>query len=329
MATVPISKQEKLAKQEFASEIEEISRRHKVDLAITKLVTNNLINKLFDDIHQSIKYIYPKPIKQAIQTIDSILDWLKNWLEKLPGMKATLLNKRNAFDEFTSGDLLYQKAKELGIQMLPIDAHSKDRLKFTLYDRFKDHFINLIEIASLLYDKEDLAQMPEFLKENKIYQEFIETFKQLDSNVQKQLLDDYKSLWDEVSAKTKQYDDNREVTIASNLENAFNSTNGNTMMLFGSRHLMKLLPDDQSPSAIKQLADKGVPTISIKLISRDLESVASLSSIPESTKPQYLKTCHSLINIDLVIPSHGNEKGKDIKLAQAHDAIITIPKLVA
>jgi hypothetical protein len=50
--------------------------------------------------------------------------------------------------------------------------------------------------------------------------------------------------------------------------------------------------------------------------------------IPESNKHQYLKTdCHpNLSNIDL---SSYVGIGKGIKLAQACDAIITIPKLAA
>ena len=96
---------------------------------------------------------------------------------------------------------------------------------------------------------------------------------------------------------------------------------------------MKSLPDGELPlpsaSAIQQLADKGVTTISIDLLSRDHEfDKATLSIIPESTKPQYLKAdCHSsLSNIDL---SSYLRIETGIKLAQACDAIITIPKLAA
>ena len=55
---------------------------------------------------------------------------------------------------------------------------------------------------------------------------------------------------------------------------------------------------------------------------------ATLSLIPESTKSQYLRAdCHSSLSNTDLLPSHGPEMGKDIKLAQAYDAIITIPKL--
>jgi kynurenine formamidase len=121
--------------------------------------------------------------------------------------------------------------------------------------------------------------------------------------------------------------------MASNLHNAFNSTDGNVMTVLGSLHVMKSLPDGELPlpsaSAIQQLADKGVTTISIDLLSRDHEfDKATLSIIPESTKPQYLKAdCHSsLSNIDL---SSYLRIETGIKLAQACDAIITIPKLAA
>ena len=325
-----MAEQQELARQEFASEIEKMSQNHKVDLAITKLVTNNIIGREFDVNHQSIKDSSSKSINQAAGGISRALE---PWLAKLPGMKSFFvapLNERNSFDEFHSENLLYQKAKELGIKMLPIDAPVKDRNKGSLYGDFKLEFGKLFGVAYLLHEKKDLLpQMPEFLKENKGYQEFIETFKKLNSNEQKQLLDDYKSLWDEVSAKAKEYADNREVIMASNLHNAFNSTNGNVMTVLGSMHVMKLLPDGQSPSATKQLANKGVATISIDLESRDhVAHKATLSLIPESTKSQYLRAdCHSSLSNTDLLPSHGPEMGKDIKLAQAYDAIITIPKL--
>jgi hypothetical protein len=277
--------------------------------------------------------------KQATRSISRALE---PWLAKLPGMKSFFvapLNERNSFDEFHSENLLYQKAKELGIKILPIDAPAKDRSKGSLYRDFKLEFGKLFGVAYLLHEKKDLLpQMPEFLKENKGYQEFIETFKKLNSNEQKQLLDDYKSLWDEVSAKVKEYDDKREAIMASNLHNAFMNTNGNVMTAFGRKHVMKLLPNDQSPSAIQQLADKGVATISIDLESRDHEfDKTTLSLIPESNQAQYLKTaCHAnLSNFDIskspsfiIDLSRDSNEGK-IKLAQACDAIITIPKLAA
>ncbi|NBV99067.1 MAG: hypothetical protein EBR67_06090 [Proteobacteria bacterium] len=145
-------------------------------------------------------------------------------------------------------------------------------------------------------------------------------------------MDNYKSLWDEVSAKAKKHDDDREVIMTSNLENAFKNTNGNVMTVLGSKHVMKLLPDGQSASAIKQVADKGVATISIDLQSRDhvAKKATTLSLIPESTKPQYLRAnCHSsLSDIDLY-KIHEIENGKAIKFAQACDAIIIIPELAA
>jgi hypothetical protein len=327
-----MAKEEKLARQEFTSEIEKISQKHKVDLVITKLVTNNVIGREFDGNHQSIKNSFSKLHMQIAEAISSALEPL---LVKLPGMKSFFVaNERNSFDEFHSENLLYQKAKELGIKMLPIDSPVKDKNKGSLYRDFKLEFGKLFGAAYLLHEKKDLLpQMPEFLKKNKGYQEFIENFQKLNHNEQKQLLDDYKSLWDEVSDKAKKYADDRETTMASNLHNAFNSTNGNLMTVLGSMHVMKKLPDERSPSAIQQLADKGVATISIDLVSRDHEGdKATLSLIPESTKSQYLRAdCHpNLSNIDLssYVSSYvGIEKG--IKLAQAHDAIITIPKLAA
>lgn len=324
-----MAEQQELARQEFASEIEKMSQNHKVDLAITKLVTNNVIGREFDRNHQSIKDSFSKLHKQIAETISSALEPL---LAKLLGMKSFFvapLNERNSFDEFHSENLLYQKAKELGIKILPIDAPVKDK-KDSLYEAFKLEFGKLFGVAYLLHEKQDLlSQMPEFLKKNKGYQEFIKNFQKLNPNEQKQLLDDYKSLWDEVSDKAKKYAEDREVTMASNLHNAFNSTDGNVMTVLGSMHVMKLLPDGQSPSATKQLANKGVATISIDLESRDhVAHKATLSLIPESTKSQYLRAdCHSSLSNTDLLPSHGPEMGKDIKLAQAYDAIITIPKL--
>lgn len=324
--------QQELARQEFASEIEKISQKHKIDLAITKLVTNNIIGREFDVDHQSIKDSSSKSSNQAAGGISRALE---PWLAKLPGMKSFFvapLNERNSFDEFHSENLLYQKAKELGIKMLPIDAPVKDRNKGSLYGDFKLEFGKLFGVAYLLHEKKDLLpQMSEFLKKNKEYQEFIENFQKLNPNEQKQLVNNYESLWDEVSTKAKKHHDDREVIMTSNLENAFKSTNGNVMTVLGSKHVMKLVPDRQSPSATKQLANKGVPTISIDLESRDhVAHKATLPFIPESTKSQYLRAdCHlNLSNTDL-LPSHGPEMGKGIKLAQAYDAIITIPKLAA
>ena len=114
-----MAEQQELARQEFASEIEKMSQNHKVDLAITKLVTNNVIGREFDRNHQSIKDSFSKLHKQIAETISSALEPL---LAKLPGMKSFFvapLNERNSFDEFHSENLLYQKAKELG--WLPLD----------------------------------------------------------------------------------------------------------------------------------------------------------------------------------------------------------------
>jgi hypothetical protein len=173
--------------------------------------------------------------------------------------------------------------------------------------------------------------MQEFLKKNKKYQKFIEDFQRLDHKKQEEFLSNCTSLHDELSTKIKESEDKREVTIASNLHKALLNSDGNLMTVLGSRHVMKKLPDERS--AIQQLADKDVVTISIDLLSRDHEGDrATLSLIPESTKSQYLRAdCHpSLSNIDLssyVASYVGIEKG--IKLAQACDAIITIPKLAA
>jgi hypothetical protein len=325
--------QQELARKEFASEIEKMSQKHEVDLAITKLITNKVIDREFDSNHQSIKDSSSKSRKQIAEAISNAL---KPWLEKLPGMGnffVAPLNERNSFDEFHSENLLYQKAKELGIKMLPIDAPVKDKNKGSLYKDFKLEFGKLFGVAYLLHEKKDLLpQMSEFLNKNKGYQEFIENFQKLDHNIQNQLVDNYKSLWDEVSAKAKKHDDDREVIMTSNLENAFKNTNGNVMTVLGSKHVMKLLPDGQSASAIKQVADKGVTTISIDLQSRDhvAKKATTLSLIPESTKPQYLRAnCHSsLSDIDLY-KIHEIENGKAIKFAQAYDALITIPKLAA
>ncbi|NBV99066.1 MAG: hypothetical protein EBR67_06085 [Proteobacteria bacterium] len=110
--------QQELARKEFASEIEKMSQKHEVDLAITKLITNRVIDREFDSNHQSIKDSSSKSRKQIAEAISNALE---PWLAKLPSMKSFFvapLNKRNSFDEFHSENLLYQKAKELGIKRI-------------------------------------------------------------------------------------------------------------------------------------------------------------------------------------------------------------------
>jgi hypothetical protein len=315
--------EEKLAKKEFESEIREICQKHNVDLAITKIIDTEfeatLTSKLNVDKNRVIK---------------NFLGAIVHVLLKLPGMESFLLArfKGNTFDELQSENLLYKKAKELDIKIVPIDLLTKDKHKNPRYRQFRSGFARLFTIAFSLYQKEDLLpQMQEFLKKNKKYQKFIEDFQRLDHKKQEEFLSNCTSLHDELSTKIKESEDKREVTIASNLHKALLNSDGNLMTVLGSRHVMKKLPDERS--AIQQLADKDVVTISIDLLSRDHEGDrATLSLIPESTKSQYLRAdCHpSLSNIDLssyVASYVGIEKG--IKLAQACDAIITIPKLAA
>ncbi len=328
---VMAEKQEE-AKKEFVIEIGELAQQYKVDLGMASLVADTVLNEHFNDNHQSVNDRSSKSIDQMAKAVS---DALKPWLGSIPGMGRFFeasLNERNSFEEFHAGNLLYQKAKQLGIKMFPIDAPVKEKTKGSLYDEFKLEFGKLWSIAYLLHNKQDLLpQMPEFLKKNKGYQKFIENFKQLSDDTQKQLIESYIALFNEVSKKAKKFDDDREVAMAFNLQNAFGQTEGNVMTAFGSRHTMKLLPEGQTPSVVKQMTDYGIPSISIHFASRDhVIDKATLSLIPESVKPQYLKTeCHpSLSNIDLAA-SYGEQIGKGVKLSQAYDAIVTLPKLAA
>ena len=314
----------KLARKEFESEISEICQKHNVDLAITKIIDTKFEATLTSKLNVDIPIITP-----ILRTIYGVLF-------KLPIIENFILArfKGNTFDEFKSENLLYKKAKELDIKIVPIDLPTKDKQKNPLYRQFTSGFAKLFTIAFSLYQKEDLLpQMQEFLKKNKKYQKFIEDFQRLDHKKQEEFLSNCTSLHDELSTKIKESEGKREVTIASNLHKALLNSDGNLMTVLGSMHVMKKLPDKWSPSAIQQLADKGVATISIDLVSRDHEGdKATLSLIPKSTKSQYLRAdCHpNLSNIDLssYVSSYvGIETG--IKLAQACDAIITIPKLAA
>lgn len=319
--------QQEEAQKEFTTEIEAMSQRLGVDPTVAKLVAYNVLKEHFNSDHQSVGDFTDRSASIAAKAVTNALE---PWLSKLPGMAKFFeapLNERNSFEEFHKENLLFQKAKELGIKMVPVDAPIKERTKGPLYNEFKLEFGKLFTIAYLLYNKQALLpQMPDFLKKDRGYSAFIDGFKQLGHDEQKRVVDNCTALFQEVSNQFDRLENDREAAFTANLKSAFDFTNGNVMTAFGSFHAMKTSAKDRPSSAVKQVSDQGVPTVSIALAARDHEAdTPTYGIVPESKNAQYLRTnCHdSFASVDL---SH-RYCAEDVKLRQAFDGIVILPKL--
>lgn len=306
---------DKKAQADFAGEINKIFLDHKIDPQVTKLVIDSAMKRFYREEGVGRNFMIPELIRNLLDVFGYVSD-------RMPGLKwiSRIGCNENAFENIARANPLLEKVKSIGLKKIAVDAPSIQLAKLRLYMHCKSICIEMAAAAFNLIANSVPDDADQFLR-GKQTKQFVKDLNRKDPNVIKQTIEMYLEIANKLSSMIKGMQIQRENIIAENLQKRFSETDGNILALLGTNHIQKSTME-ATQSAISKASQEGISTISLGLFARDFEQDQKITDlIPASNKAQYLRAdCHESVS-NQPIPTDS------VSLAQAYDAIITLPKL--